>query len=292
MSVGFGTMNYHARLMSDDGAFPFGRPNTECPARMVADASAMVIGVYPSAWHVTWTAPELFTDGKRHGVKAMAVDVEPTVFWDGANDDFETRLQKWKQQVGFIDGTHGTISSSSPSTNGSSGAKVVSNYLRPLGIPVERTAFTDVFPVFMVKSGGTNRREQGDAIREAYDPIAERMGKARCTLPNRIDSADLPEKAAARFGPRLLRDLEASRAPLVITLGREVWETLVLLSPLAARPPCARFDDLNSKQYGARGSLQIAGRTVEWLPLVHPGLLKGKGAEWEGRHAVWGERQH
>lgn len=277
--------------MSNDGAFPFGRPNTERPARMVVEARAMVIGVYPSAWHVSWTAPDLFGDGATHSVKAMAVDVEPTVFWDGANDDFEARLRNWKQQVDFVEGSHGTIGTRSPSTNGSSGAKVVSNYLAPLGIPVENTAFTDVYPVFMVKRGGGASREQGDAIREDYDPIAERMGNARCTLPPRISSNQLPLQAATRFGQRLVDDLEASRTSLVITLGREVWDTLILLSAMNARPPCARFDDLNSEQYGARGSLKIGGRTVEWLPLVHPGLLKGDASEWARRHSTWSERQ-
>lgn len=274
-----------------DGTFPFGQPNTERPARMVPNANAMVIGVYPSAWHVTWQAPDLFPDREPHGVKAMAVDVEPTVFWDGSSDDFEARLKHWKQQVGFIDGMHGTISPRSPSTNGSSGASVTEQYLTPLGIPVERTAFSDVFPVFMVKSGGPSRREQGDAIREEYDPIAERMGKRPSTLPARMTSAELPPRAAKRFGATLISDIEASGASVVITLGREVWETLVLLPGLNARPPCSHFDELNSDRYGARGSLQVGGRTIEWLPLVHPGLLRGDASEWARRHAGWAESQ-
>lgn len=275
--------------MNESGAFPFGCPNYERPARMVSGASAMVIGVYPSAWHVAWTAPPaLFDDGHVHGVKALAVDVEPTVFWDGASDDFELRLRAWKEKVGFIEGTHGTISSRSPSTNGSSGARVVSHYLAPLGLSAGGTAFTDVYPVFLVKSGsGSSRREQGDAIREEYDSIAERMGKAPCTLPARMPSADLPRLAAQRFGPRLTAELEAAAAPLVITLGREVWDTLLLIPALGARPPCARFDDLKSIHYGERGSLQVAGRTVEWLPLVHPGLLQGEASDWAQRHATW-----
>jgi hypothetical protein len=279
--------------MSDNGVFPFGRPNDERPARRVAGASATVIGVYPSAWHVTWTAPPaLFDDGNAHAVKALAVDVEPTVFWDGASDDFEARLRAWKEKVGFIEGAHGTISQRSPSTNGSSGSKVVTHYLAPLGLAADRTAFTDVYPVFLVKSGGgSSRREQGDAIREEYDSIAERMGKARCTLPARIPSGELPTRAAHRFGARLTADLEAAAAPLVITLGREVWDTLLLLPALGARPPCARFDDLKSARYGERGSLQVGGCSVEWLALVHPGLLKGEASDWAERHATWRERQ-
>jgi len=48
--------------------------------------------VYPSALHVRWSRGDL-------NVQALAVDVEPTVFWDGA--DAELRVAAWKGAVGF-----------------------------------------------------------------------------------------------------------------------------------------------------------------------------------------------
>jgi hypothetical protein len=82
------------------GTFPFGRPNTPRPARTAGRAAATVIGVYPSAFHVEWRAPAHLVAGGRSGrVRALAVDVEPEVFWEG--DGFDERLQAWKTAVGF-----------------------------------------------------------------------------------------------------------------------------------------------------------------------------------------------
>ncbi len=52
----------------------------------------MVLGVYPSALHVRWSCGDA-------GVGALAVDVEPTVFWDGG--DANARIDDWKKAVGF-----------------------------------------------------------------------------------------------------------------------------------------------------------------------------------------------
>lgn len=257
--------------MSDWGHFPFGRANSVRPARTATTrAQAVVIGVYPSAWHVTWRAP-----GGKGGVKALAVDVEPTVFWDGNADDFAGRLADWKAATGFVEGKHGTISAVSPSTNGSSGADVVRSYLEPLRIDVASVTFTDVFPVFLVKTSSGKRREQADAIRSEYDPIAEQLGFRVCTLPPRISNAKLPKAAASMFGAKLMSELAEAEAPLAITLGAEVWETLRAMPALAARPPCEVFTSLYGDAYGSLGSMKVAGREVAWLPLVHPGLLKG-----------------
>jgi hypothetical protein len=263
--------------MSEWGCFPFGRPNTVRPARTANRSDAVVVGVYPSAWHVAWRAPEsLVAEGRRGAVAALAVDVEPTVFWDGDADDFGGRLARWKREVGFLDGKHGIISPVSPATNGSSGEKVVRHYLSPLGISAASATFTDIYPVFLVKTAKGTRREQGDAIRDEYDSLAPRMGVPVCSLPHRIPSARLPGLAASTFGERLVADLSAAAAPLVITLGEEVWDTLLVIPSLRARPPRERFTDLYGDAYGATGSLTLKGRPVAWLPLVHPGLLKGE----------------
>lgn len=244
-----------------------------------------MVGVYPSAWHVAWTAPsDLVATGSTGSVAALAVDVEPTVFWDGNTDDFGERLARWKRDVGFVEGKHGFVSPVSPSTNGSSGEKVVAHYLTPLGISPTRVSFTDVYPVFLIKASrsaatrsrtGKARREQGDAIRDEYDRIADRLGVSPCSLPARIPKARLPGLAASTFRERLVADLSAAEAPLVITLGEEVWATLLAIPALRARPPQDSFSMLYGSAYGSAGRITVNGREVTWLPLVHPGLLKG-----------------
>ncbi len=235
--------------MATTERFAFGRPSTECRARMAADASAMVIGVYPSAWHVTWTAPELFTDGKRHGVKAMAVDVEPTVFWDGANDGF------------------GTATSSGSSRSASSTA------------PMERSRRVRRAPMVHLAQGRLKSATGAARHSRRTDSLHRRLPRVRaeerrheppasratrfCANTIRSPSAWARPDArcrsvsTARTFPRRRRpdsdhDCSAISRPLAHRWSsppvvRKCWETLVLLSPLAARPPCARFDDLQLK---------------------------------------------
>jgi hypothetical protein len=272
--------------MSEWGAFPFGKPNTVRPARRATNPDAVVIGVCPSAWHVRWVAPTQRPAGPAGGVQALAVDVEPTVFWDGARDDFAARLATWKRDVGFREGEHGTLGPSSPVGNGSSGQRLSSHYLAPLGLTPERVTFTDVFPVYMAHARSGSVRGQLEAIREEYDPLAQALGFAVSTLPERLSRRELPRVAAERFGPRLLEDLARANPSLVITLGEEVWATLQRLPQLRAQPPVTEFDALRSEHYGAVGSLWLNARRVDWLPLVHPGLL-GRAGEWETLHAAW-----
>ena len=138
-----------------------------------------------------------------------------------------------------------------------------------------RVTFTDVYPVFLVKTSTGSRREQGDAIRDEYDSIAAAMGRRPSSLPPRISAARLPALAASTFGERLVADLTEAAPPLIITLGEEVWNTLLSIPPLRARPPRPTFAEMYGDAYGAVGEVSIGGRTIAWLPLVHPGLIKG-----------------
>jgi hypothetical protein len=299
--------------MRDWGRFPFGKRNTVRPARRAESPRAVVIGVYPSAWHVSWSAPGALGDptGRKGKVAALAVDVEPEVFWDGTADDFEERLATWKrhEDVTFVEGDgagrHGRIADRSPSTNGSSGAKVVEHYLRPLGLDPGEVTSTDVFPVFMVKRAGerARRREQGDAIAAEYDTIAHTMGKQPSSLPTRIPPARLPSEAAKLFGSELVEEIRLARPDLVIALGSEVWDTFRLIPDLRVEHRGVSFDSLYGSRYGETGTLRVDGRSIDWLPLVHPGLLKGSegvasGVDparrtvggWNLLHAAWVER--
>lgn len=67
--------------------FPFGRPSTpRAPRIPVGQAGLFILGVYPSALHVRWELPEWARRGLGIGtVAALAVDDEPSVFWDGAD---------------------------------------------------------------------------------------------------------------------------------------------------------------------------------------------------------------
>jgi hypothetical protein len=292
-------------MAHDFGQFPFGQPNTERPMRMPAagPAKAMLVGVYPSAWHVRWTAPSNLRErGRTGGVSALAVDVEPQVFWNGDGADFAARRVQWCDATGFIEGdhpgAHGTLAVKSPPTNGSSGRKVEGRYLAALKVEASQAAFTDVCPVFFAKYGQSKRRPQGTAIEQEYNSIAAELGLPPATLPPRPPVKALVTRAVEEFGDRLLADLERAEAPLVVTFGEEVLQTLRQLPKLSPNPPAETLPELFDRgMYGAEGTLEVNGRSVRWLPLPHPGLLNGdvpleknrdrKGRDWNAAHEAW-----
>ena len=263
----------------DLGVFPFGAANSVRPARLpIGPAQAAVVGVYPSAFHVHWAAPAHARNrGAKGRVAALAVDVEPEVFWDGNRSGYDAKVTAWKSKVGFIDGdgagAHGHIAAQPPTANGSSGAKVAARYLDPLNIDASRVGFTDVYPVFVLKHNAkpkSGTRQQGDAIEQEYNAIAHRLGKPPCTLPRRPATSALPRLAAKQYGDRIVADLERIDPLLLITLGAEVWHTLQLLEQLDARPPTSAFNDLYGDPYGSRGTIALNGRRIDWLPRSTP----------------------
>jgi hypothetical protein len=241
----------------------------------------------------------------------LAVDVEPTVFWNGNPADYPEMLAAWRAETGFLEGdgagTHGWISDVPPPANGSSGFKVEARYLRPLGIAADTAAFTDVYPVFVTKSTGRGpggRREQGDAIRDEYDAIADAMGRSPSSLPSRPTARLLVKGALELFQGRILHDLEAADASRVISLGDEALQVLRRIPELKPKAPAATITELYGAELYARpGELTINGSRVEWLALAHPGLLKGKpkqvkihpqkrtGPGWNWLHAQWERSQ-
>ncbi|HEY1574606.1 MAG TPA: hypothetical protein VGG05_24960, partial [Pseudonocardiaceae bacterium] len=87
-------------------------------------------------------------------VGALAVDEEPTVFWDGV--DAARRIEQWQRTVGWEPGW-GSIAAAGG--NGSSGRHVVDHVLRPLGIAPEQVYFTDCLPTYFIKPGSGGQAE-------------------------------------------------------------------------------------------------------------------------------------
>jgi hypothetical protein len=139
--------------------FPFGRPAARRPPRVpTCGATALlVVGVYPSALHIRWRRP----DGAMVG--ALAIDDEPTVFWDGA--DATRRIEQWQQTVHWKP-AWGSVAAAGG--NGSSGRHVIDHVLQPLGIAPENVYFTDCLPTYFVKPGLVS---QAQAIRGVYGRV-------------------------------------------------------------------------------------------------------------------------
>jgi hypothetical protein len=114
------------------------------------------------------------------------------------------------------------------------------------------------------------RTEDGLCSRDRCDPTIPRTFSVHYRL-NSITSDFRNDARWARQGGvvhhictskvcRLERSCSAAAAPLIITLGKEVWETLVAIPSLRARPPQAIFADLYGDAYGTMGSLMVKGR--------------------------------
>jgi uracil-DNA glycosylase len=256
-----------------DGVFPFGRPSTERPPRRPRSVTnAFVLGVYPSALHVRWSR-----EGKT--VQALAVDVEPTVFWDGA--DAVERVAAWKEAIGFRP-EWGAVASAG---NGTSGDRLNTQILDPLGVDEADVWFSDLVPWFFVKkrSGASGPRQQLEAIQEDYAPFAAREGLPEAKLPERLPIAKLVSYAVAERREHIRRELLASETRVLITLGEEPRS---VVERIADRVHGRVTKPLTTSmtEYESAGALVIEGRKIEWWALKHPGQRK---PEWMALHQRW-----
>jgi len=255
----------------EHGYFPFGRPNTDRPMRRPDEQpAALVVGVYPSAFHVTWSPPAALLaqapEGAQYPISSLAVDVEPMVFWDGEDPSPEAVLTQWKLDVGFDPERHGDVH---VGTNGPSGASLATTVLEPLGLAPESVAFTDAIPWYVVK--GSRRGSQGAAIRDRFNPLAEAMEVVPGDLPARPSKAGLVDLASTGERRHSLRaEILLAEAPLIITLGQEALDAVREVADRAAGMQI----DLAPKHYGTRGLLSIDDITFDVLPLVHPGFAR------------------
>lgn len=260
------------------GHFPFGRPNSIREMRMPVNgpAAALVIGVYPSAFHVTWRR-------ERVRIAALAVDVEPAVFWNGQDPTPEDVFKGWKSSVAFRD-EWGLVS---PGQNGPSGNVLETEILQPLGLDPEAIAFTDAVPWYFVKGG---KGSQGKAI-SRFAPFAAKAGVHPGSLPSRPSEADLVKIVTQTERRESLCDeITHAGAPVLITLGGEALAAV-----------CGVADSVENVQptigvegYGAVGHVTVAGRTMIFRPLAHPGLLRQKLTKdpadanpWKKAHLHW-----
>jgi hypothetical protein len=231
----------------------------------LGSAALFVLGVYPSALHVRWQQPGGAVVG------ALAVDEEPTVFWDGV--DAARRIEQWQRTVGWEPGW-GSIAAAGG--NGSSGRHVVDHVLRPLGIAPEQVYFTDCLPTYFIKPGSGGQAE----AMAAYDPFARSQNPPLPTadLPTRPPPRRLVHRAITEEGPALRAQLTDAAAPMVVTLGQEAADVLAGIAdaePVRLTPG----DD-----YGNLRSVTVDGRQMQWIPLIHPG---NRDSQWRARHEQW-----
>jgi hypothetical protein len=279
-----------------DALFPFGQVSTPRPPRRPSPggvAEAFVLGVYPSAFHVRWRPPS-WLSARVRSVSALAVDDEPTVFWDGSGAAAE--FARWVAAVGFEAGDDvGQWGEVRPFGNGTSGRSVVERVLEPLGVDPSATWFTDAVDRFFVKGRGPGGWGQASVHEWVYNPFAVTVGGRLlpASLPARPAPAELVRVATADHAGRLRRELLEARAETVITLGEEARQVLLTIADSSVGESAAvltrpRFQGPSFADYGEAGIVRIGDHTARWYALVHPGQ---RSLPWRRLHDRWMERR-
>jgi hypothetical protein len=158
------------RTISDRRCFPFGQPVSARLPSATGPRAVFVLGVYPSGFHVAWWLPGR-EDRRTPDAKALIVDNEPEVFWDGAGaaDLFE----RWRRDVGFVDHSWGRVALPEAGHNGPSGQWLRDKILAPLGHRRTDCWITDCLDTARLNAGqrrGSARHTCGSAAASGSPP--------------------------------------------------------------------------------------------------------------------------
>lgn len=234
--------------------FPFGRPVRPCKASSSEPRPIFVLGAYPSALHVEWMPPKGYSR-----IRAIAVDNEPEPFWNG--DDQEERIAKWKRAAKFDPATMGEVKPAGK-LNGSSGAWVDTNILKPLGVTRADAWITDALDTYHCSTALAAR------LQDTYDRFAKRAGLAASCLAIHPSEKEIIEESLREHRKRLLAELEACQPVRIVTLGNAA---LAVIRDLVPREGGADVKRLSAGEgYGTPIIARVEGRRVKILPLAHP----------------------
>jgi len=247
------------------GTFPFGKPIRKVCQKDCTPKKVFVLGVYASAVHARW-----IDEQNRTFIRALAVDSEPVIFWNGEGA---------KQIINKIERLPvvGKLVPAAESLNGPSG-KVLDNYfLKPLGFKDRSDVWLCDLVPFSCRNPG-----QAAALAREYDPKMHSIGLPEYHWPT------VPEKLADEARVKeILEEFNAASPQVLITLGDQPlkWFT----SHYGSK---TRLIDYGEKKetYGCLHDMIIDGRKVKLLPLVHPrqtGALGSYSKKWFDLHDHW-----
>jgi uracil-DNA glycosylase len=268
------------RPMSERRCFPFGQPVLPRPPSATGSRTVFVLGAYPSGFHVAWWLPGR-EDRRTPDAKALIVDNESEVFWDG--DGAADLLEQWQREVCFVDHSWGRVALPEAGNNGPSGQWLRDKILVPLGYSRADCWITDCLDTARLNAGQQRR------IRETYLPVIGRLGLStpNMDLTPTGESSIVWEARQGHLG-RLSRELDTARPELIVTLGNAALRVLRLLVEIDSGDPGTA---LAETKYGAEVRARLGARPVRWLPLVHPRSGE-RIPKWRQIHMRWLERIH
>jgi hypothetical protein len=250
--------------MSDIGTFPFGQPIKKVEQKDRTQKRVFVLGVYASAVHAKWVGP----DGEPR-IRAVGVASEPEIFWTGEG------AEEIVSAIEIPEGA-GKLVAAPKNLNGPSGRTLDEHYLEPLGLSREDAWLCDLLPYSCMNDS------QAEALRGSYDSVAQNWG-----LPDfRWDP--LPKVLAneVRRG-QILGEIKEAEPEILITLGDLPlkWFTRIF----GSKESLGGYGRAGGA-YGRVHKIEIDGRSIGLLPLVHPrqaARLGGHSATWSDLHSGW-----
>lgn len=247
--------------MEPKGVFPFGGPLRKVQQLDRTPKRVFVLGVYASAVHARWIAP----DGSDR-IRALAVASEPYIFWRGDRAGDLVAAIKVAPEVGRLVPADERL-------NGPSGRALDELVLHPLGISREEAWLCDLVPFSCANT------RQIAAIEREYAPLVEAHGLPHSSIPPvpRVLADDLRRTSIAR-------ELSESEASLVVLLGDQPirWFLAAFLHRFR------RLSDFGD--YGRLHEVTIGVLSVVVLPLAHPRQIAKLGShsqQWHEAHAEW-----
>ena len=246
------------------GTFPFGQPVRQVVQEDRSPKRLFVLGAYASAVHARWVG----LDGKTI-VMALGVASEPCIFWQG---DSAAEI------IGKIDVPTevGRLVPAAPRLNGPSGRSLDDHFLGPLGASREEVWLCDLVPHSCMNPS------QRDAVKGRYAPKAIQHGLPASNWP--IVPKVLADDTRRR---EIVAELNQSQAEILVTLGDPPLKWFG--KTLGTRGSVRAYG--TGTNYGALHDIEVDGRSLKHLPLVHPRQAAGLGrhtAEWGELHGTWG----
>ena len=260
------TEEANAAMVTNPGVFPFGQPVAPVVQRDRSPKEIFVLGVYASAVHARWIGPE-----GGQVIAALAVASEPSIFWRGEDAEAIISTINVPREVGRLE-------PASRRLNGPSGRALDEQFLHPLGVQRSDAWLCDLVPHSCMNP------RQAAAVEREYMPLVRRglvPAPRWSEVPKELASPDRIEAIEA--------ELVASRASIVVTLGDQPLRWFTRRYGSGTRLSAYGTE---KSVYGRLHPMEVRGRAVSLLPLVHPRQAAGLGGHsttWRSLHGHWVE---
>jgi hypothetical protein len=248
----------------------FGKAVGRCRPKATGRRKVFVLGAYPSALHVRWQAP-----GTVGVVQAVAVDDEPEPFWTG--HDEEALIGRWLRDAG-LPSAWGRVAPCG-SLNGSSGAWVDDQILRPLGADRSQTWITDCLDTYFESTGAARRFAEPTMVATMRE-----LGIAAPRHHAHPSENEIVRAALQDHRDRLIAEINEAGPSVVVSLGNAALRVLAALADCADAP---RRLSPDGSLYGRRLRAAIGEKPFAWIPLAHP----ASPVIYQSAHATWAVRE-